>query len=70
MVSSAKMLLKTSTPSGGHPMPVVGWQIGEENGRRPTSVIAGESGASGYRGSGTVRKMKVKSVGSEPAGKL
>src|ERR1700723_734616 len=39
MVSSANILLKTGTPSAGQPMPVKGWQFGDENGRVPTSVI-------------------------------
>ena len=38
IVSSAKMLLNTGTPSAGHPLPVNGWHSGEENGRKPTSV--------------------------------
>src|ERR1700735_5383267 len=39
MVSSAKMLLNTGTPSAGQPIPVKGWQFGEEKGLVPTSVI-------------------------------
>src|SRR5271156_1558768 len=39
MVPSEKMLLNTGTPSAGHPVPLAGWQFGEENGRVPTSVI-------------------------------
>src|SRR5580704_17992791 len=38
MVSSAKMLLKTATPSLGQPTPVKGWQFGDEYFRSPTSV--------------------------------
>ena len=38
-MSSAKMLLKTGTPSLGHPTPLKGWQFGEEKGRSPTRVI-------------------------------
>src|ERR1700678_2346032 len=32
------MLLKTGTPSAGQPIPVKGWQFGDENGRVPTNV--------------------------------
>src|SRR5580658_5864005 len=35
------MLLNTGTPSAGQPVPVVGWQLGDEKGRVPTSVIPG-----------------------------
>src|SRR5271154_1141040 len=38
MVSSANMLLNTGTWSDGQPVPVKGWQFGEENGRVPTNV--------------------------------
>src|SRR6476659_8136356 len=44
MVSWAKMLLKTGTPSGGQPAPVKKLQFGEEKGRVPTIVSAGECG--------------------------
>src|SRR5215472_8071656 len=33
------MLEKTSTPSVGQPVPVMGGQKGEENGRSPTNVM-------------------------------
>src|SRR5579864_1046490 len=33
------MLLKTGMPSAGHPVPVIGLQLGDEEGRVPTSVI-------------------------------
>src|SRR5579862_7871127 len=39
MVSWAKTLENTGTPSGGHPTPVKGLQSGEEYLRRPTSVM-------------------------------
>ena len=57
MVSSAKMLEKTGTPSGGHPTPVVGWQKGEEYFRRPTSVM-GVGVGTGYRRHRPVRQMQ------------
>src|ERR1700722_12449491 len=39
MVSSAKMLLKTETPSTGQPTLVNGSQLGEEYGRSPTRLM-------------------------------
>jgi hypothetical protein len=39
MVFSEKMLEKTGTPSTGQPIPVSGWQKGDDQRRMPTRVI-------------------------------
>jgi len=69
MVSSEKMLLNTGTPSGGQPVPVVGWQIGEEYGRRPTRVIAGDDGPPATEETEPYGKCRLKPAGSDPAGR-